>query len=51
MFVEAIKKVSSYTRPIRFISRNYSSATVVPGTATLFFINENGYALTCCHVA
>ena len=51
MFVNAIKKVSSFTWPVRFISRKYSGSTVVPGTATLFFINENGYALTCCHVA
>ena len=51
MFVEAIKKASSFTRPVRFISRNYSSTTVVPGAATLFFVNENGYALTCGHVA
>ena len=51
MFVKAIKKVSLFTRPIRFISRKYTSNTVVPGTATLFFINENGYALTCRHVA
>lgn len=51
MFVNAIKKVSSFTRPVRFISRKYLNTTVVPGTATLFFINENGYALTCRHVA
>ena len=51
MFVEAIKKASSFTRPVRFISRNYSSSIIVPGAATLFFINENGCALTCRHVA
>ena len=51
MFVEAIKRVSSFTRPVRFISRRYSESTVVPGTATLFFVNENGMALTCRHVA
>ena len=51
MFVKAIQKASSFTRPVRFISRYYSSATVVPGTATLFFVNEDGYAVTCCHVA
>ncbi len=51
MFVEAIRRVSAFTRPVRFISRNYGSTTVVPGAATLFFINENGCALTCKHVA
>ena len=51
MFVEAIKKTGTFTRPVRFISRNYADTTVVPGTATLFFVNENGYALTCRHVA
>ena len=51
MFVEAIKKASTFTRPVRFISRKYAGSAVVPGTATLFFINENGCALTCRHVA
>ena len=51
MFAEAIRKVSTFTRPVRFISRNYGSAAVVPGAATLFFVNEDGYAVTCRHVA
>ena len=51
MFVEAIRKAGTFTRPIRFISREYGAAAVVPGAATLFYINENGCALTCRHVA
>ena len=51
MFVEAIQKVSPFTKPVRFISRKYASSLVIPGTATFFFINEDGYALTCAHVA
>jgi len=33
------------------ISRNYGSTTIQPGTATLFFVNSDGWALTCGHVA
>ena len=51
MFVEAIRKLSSCTRPVRFISRTCGSSMVVPGAATLFYVNENGCALTCAHVA
>ena len=51
MFVEAVRKAGSFTRPIRFISRDYAASAVVPGSATLFYINENGCALTCRHVA
>lgn len=51
MFADAIEKVAQFTRPIKFISRCYGSSEVVPGTATLFFVNENGVAITCKHVA
>lgn len=51
MFKDAISKVRDFTRPIMFISRNYNSKTVIPGLATLFFINDSGCAITCKHVA
>lgn len=51
MFVEAIKKVSEFTRPIHTITKEYGSEFVLPGAATIFFINEFGVAITCKHVA
>lgn len=51
MFVNAIKNVLEYTRPIHSISRTYGSKQVFPGSATLFFVNQDGWALTCKHVA
>lgn len=51
MFVEAIKKVSLFTRPIHTIRREYGSDVVIPGAATMFFVNELGVAITCKHVA
>ncbi len=50
MFANAIEKVSLFTRPVNTIMRNYGSNNIIPGSATLFFINEDGYALTCRHV-
>ena len=51
MFIEAIEMAAKYTRAIYSISRNYRSTIIQPGTATLFFINSDGWALTCGHVA
>jgi ribosomal protein L24E len=51
MFVDAIEKVDHYTRPVHFILRYYTGSDIVPGTATLFFVNEDGFAITCRHVA
>lgn len=50
MFVNAIEEVSAFTRPIHTISRNYLETIVSPGAATLFFVNEEGCAITCKHV-
>jgi hypothetical protein len=52
VFVEAIEKVSQFTRPIHIIARYWEGGeTIEPGTATLFFVNDQGWALTCKHVA
>ena len=50
MFKESIEKVANYTRPIHTIMRLYGGKHIIPGAATLFFVNENGYAITCKHV-
>jgi hypothetical protein len=50
MFEKAIETASSFTRPIHTISRTYDGK-ILPGTATIFFVNDNGVAITCKHVA
>lgn len=49
MFVEAIEKVDAFTRPIHTITRTHGGL-VTPGSATLFFVNDEGVAVTCKHV-
>lgn len=51
MFTESIEIAAGFTRAIHSIGRNYGSSIVQPGTATLFFINNDGWAFTCGHVA
>jgi len=51
MFTQAIEIASKFTRAIHSISRNYGSQIIVPGAVTLFFVNADGWALTCGHVA
>lgn len=50
MFVNAIDHVGQFTRPIHTIARNFNETVVSPGAATLFFVNEQGVAITCRHV-
>ncbi|MDI1325068.1 MAG: serine protease [Algoriphagus sp.] len=51
MFVKAILDVAGFTRAIHSISRNFGDTQIQRGSASLFFVNEEGYALTCKHVA
>jgi hypothetical protein len=51
MFVNAIQEVAGFTRAIHSISRNFGSNQIQKGSAILFFVNQEGYALTCKHVA
>ena len=50
MFIKAIKTVTKFTKPIHSISRTYHGKNIIPGAATLFFVNDEGYAITCKHV-
>lgn len=50
MFIEAIERVSAFTRPIHTIMRTYGGKQIAPGAATIFFVNQQGYAVTCKHV-
>lgn len=51
MFVNAIERVGSFTRPIFTIARTFGSSKVLPSSATLFFINDNGVAITSKAIA
>ncbi len=50
MFKSAIETAAKFTRPIHTLSRKYLSKEIIPGAATIFFVNEEGYAITCKHV-
>ena len=49
MFVKAIENISRFVRPICFVER-LSNDELVSGTATIFFVNDEGVAITCKHV-
>jgi hypothetical protein len=50
MFVNAIEKVSRFVRPVCFVKRNNNN-DLSSGTSTIFFVNDEGVAITCKHVA
>ncbi len=50
MFESAIEKVLQFTKPLHTISRTYGGL-LSPGSATFFFVNSSGVAVTCKHVA
>ena len=49
MFESAIENVLQFTRPLHTIARTYGGL-ILPGTATFFFVNDLGVAITCKHV-
>lgn len=51
MFVDAIERINTFTRPLHSIIRLYGHGDIIPGSATLFFVNEEACAVTCKHVA
>lgn len=50
MFMNAIERVARFTRPVHSIIRLYGGKQLIPGSATMFFVNESGYAVSCKHV-
>jgi hypothetical protein len=50
MFENSIEKVSGFTRPLNSILRTYGGNRIIPGSSTLFFVNDQGFAITCKHV-
>jgi len=51
MFQKAVASVSEAVRPMHVIRRRFSDNAILPDIATLFFVNENGFALTSKRVA
>lgn len=51
MFVNAIKLCSGFTRPIYYGVKTYGSDTLHNGISTIIVLNEDGWFLTCKHVA
>lgn len=51
MFKQAIKTNLNYTRPLLIGERFTKSEEIVPGIATFIILNDEGYILTCKHVA
>ena len=51
MFVNAIERVTKFTRPILTIDRLYGSNEVIPSCSTFIIVNDEGWILTCKHVA
>lgn len=46
MFAQAIGKVSAAIRPMHIIRRRFGDDAILPDIATLFFVNEQGWAIT-----
>lgn len=46
MFSKAVEQVSGFVRPVHAIRRRYGDNAILPDIGTLFFVNEEGYAIT-----
>ena len=51
MFIKAIEDIQKFTRPVHTIVRYYGNDFATPGTGTFFFVNDQGMAITCRHIA
>lgn len=51
MFQQAIEIAGNFTRPIFTILRRYGHKEIIPGSATIFFVNEDAWAVTTKAVA
>jgi len=50
MFENAIEEITGFTRPMHSLIRTYNGL-ITPASATFFFVNNEGVAVTCKHVA
>lgn len=51
MFQKAVETIAGAVRPMHIIRRRFTDNAVLPDIATLFFVNENGFAVTSKRVA
>ena len=51
MFAIAISNLTGAIRPMHIIRRRFSDNAILPDIATLFFVNENGCAITSKRIA
>jgi len=51
MFIKAIETIQKFTRPIHTIVRYYGNDFATPWSGTFFFVNDEGIAITCAHIA
>ena len=51
MFVKAVESIREAIRPMHIIRRRFGDNAILPDIATLFFVNEYGYAITTKRVS